>query len=131
MNKDDNIKNIAQKVLSKTKISPNEKFGSIMAILMIISISLTLIRILQECNKNKTNSTMTSQDKLNIYKDQIKEYCGRRGWFTKMRIKKALRQVLPKEQYVKYNFQLLNAVLDVGENLTDEETLTLLEKANV
>jgi hypothetical protein len=131
MNTDPHIKNIAQKVLSKTKISPDEKFGSIMAILMIISISLTLIRILQECNKTKIASTNSAEEKFSIYKDQIKEYSVNRGWFTKMRIKKVLRQNMPKEQYIKYGLQLLNAFLDIGESLTEEEILTLVEKANV
>jgi hypothetical protein len=131
MKTDPHIKNIAQKILSKTKISPDEQFGSIMAILMIISISLTLIRILQECNKTKIASTNSAEEKFSIYKDQIKEYCNNRGWFTKMRIKKVLRQNMPKEQYIKYSLQLLNAFLDIGESLTEEEILTLVEKANV
>jgi len=131
MKNDIALKNIAQKILNKTSILPDEKFGSIIAILMIISISLTLIRILQECNKTQILSVNNNIEKSIIYKNQIKEYCFRRGWFTKMRIKKILRENMPKEQYLKYSFQLLNAFLDIGESLTEEEVLTLVEKANV
>ena len=49
----DNLKKIAEKIRKKVDIPEEENFGSIIAILMIISIILTLIRVLQECNKNK------------------------------------------------------------------------------
>ena len=125
------LKRIASKVCSIAKISEDEKFGSIIAILMVISIILTLVRVLQECNKNKLNNNCKSQEKYSLYGQEMKNYSARRGWFTKMRIKKALRQTLSKEDYIKYNFQLLNALLDTGANLNDDEIITLVENANV
>ena len=125
------LKKIASKVCSNAKISEDEKFGSIIAILMVISIILTLVRVLQECNKNKLKDNCASQEKYALYGKEMKNYSARRGWFTKMRIKKALRQVMSKEDYIKYNFQLLNALLDTGANLNDDEIITLVENANV
>jgi hypothetical protein len=130
-NNSEELKAIASKVLSKAGVPQDEKFGSIIAILMIISIILTVIRVLQECNKNKLSGDYTIKDKYSLYGSEIKEYSSRRGMFTKMRIKRILRRELPKEQYAKYGIQLLNAMLDTGENLKDDEVITLVEAANV
>lgn len=128
---DQKLKNIASKVLSKANIPEDQKFGSVIAILMIISIILTLVRVLQECNKNKLTDSCSAQDKYSLYGSEIKDYSLRRGWFTKMRIKKVLRKELTKEDYTKYSFQLLNAILDSGSSITDDEIITLVENANV
>ena len=50
MNNTNNIElnNIAKKVLKQANVPEDQKFGSIIAILMMISIILTVIRILQE-----------------------------------------------------------------------------------
>lgn len=128
---DSQLNAIASKVLSKAGISQEEKFGSVIAILMIISIILTVIRVLQECNKNKLPKNCSAADKYELYGQEIKEYSLRRGWFTKMRIKKVLRQKLNQEQYEKYSLALLNALLETGENLNNQEVLCLVEAANV
>lgn len=128
---DNQLKEIASKVLQKAKVPQEEKFGSVIAILMIISIVLTLVRVLQECNKNKLSANCSSSDKYELYGQEIKEYSLRRGWFTKMRIKKILRRELSKEQYEKYSLALVNALLDTGENLNNQEVLCLVEAANV
>ena len=128
---DPKLNAIASKVLIKAGISEQEKFGSVIAILMIISIILTVIRVLQECNKNKLAANCSSADKYELYGQEIKEYSLRRGWFTKMRIKKILRQKLTQEDYEKYSLSLLNALLDTGENLNNQEILCLVEAANV
>ncbi len=125
------LKAISAKVLSRAGVPEDEKFGSVIAILMMISIILTVIRVLQECNKNKLSDNYTAQDKYNLYGSEIKEYSSRRGMFTKMRIKRILRRELSKEQYAKYGMQLLNAMLDTGADLKDDEVITLVEAANV
>lgn len=125
------LKTIGEKVLVKAGIPKEEEFGSVIAILMVISIILTIIRVIQECNKSKLSTNCTAQEKYNLYGAEIKSYAVKRGWFTKMRIKKLLRQRMSKDQYAKYGLQLLNAILDSGENLTSEETMTLVEAANV
>ena len=131
MMNDTQLKHIGSKVLAKAGIPEEEKFGSIIAILMIISIILTVIRVLQECNKNKLSGNYSAQDKYALYGAEMKEYSRKRGWFTKMRIKKVLRRELSREDYQKYSFQLLNAILDSGENLKDDEVITLVEASNV
>jgi hypothetical protein len=125
------LKNLAEKIRKLANIPEEETFGSVMAILMIISITLTLIRVLQECNKNKLSQDSSLQDKYNLYGSEIKHYALRRGWFTKMRIKRVMRDKMSKEQYSKYSLPLLNALLDSGENLKDDEVVALVENSNV
>jgi hypothetical protein len=126
------LKTIAIKVLEKSNIPKEDSYGfAIVTILMIISIILTCIRILQECNKNKLSASSTESDKYNLYGEQLKTFSTKRGWFTKMRIKKILRREMTKEDYEKYSFAILSALLDTGEVLTDDEVITLVEAANV
>ena len=123
------LKALAQKILSLVP-NPPETFGSVIAILMMISIILTIIRVIQECNKNKT-SGMNFKEKGLIYGEEIRNYGKKRGWFSRLRIKKILRKSLPKEDYIKYGIQLTEILMDSGENITDEEAITLVEAANV
>lgn len=125
------VKNIAEKVRQKTDIPAEETFGSVIAILMVISIILTLIRILQECNKNKLSAESPVSDKYSLYGEEIRSFSMKRGVFTKLRIKRIIRKNMSKEQYSKYGLTLLNSLLDVGENLKDDEVITLVEASNV
>jgi uncharacterized membrane protein len=98
---------------------------------MIISIILTCVRILQECNKNKLTAQSTAEDKYAMYGEQLHTFSERKGWFTKMRIKKIVRREMKKEDYEKYSLAIVNALLQTGETLTDDEITTLVEAANV
>jgi len=104
------VKRVGERVMKQAGIPEEEQFGSIIAILMIISIILTLIRVLQECNKNKLSADCTEQDKYSLYAEEIKNYSIRKGWFTKLRIKKVLRQNMSKEQYAKYSMRLMSTL---------------------
>lgn len=126
------LKAIAIKILEKANVPKEDNYGfAVITILMIISIVLTCIRVLQECNKNKLTEQSTAQDKYDMYAEQIRTFSARRGWFTKMRLKKLLRREMSKENYEKYSFAILNALLETGEVLTDDEVITLVEAANV
>ena len=126
------LKAIAVKILEKSNVQKDEVYGfAIVTILMIISIVLTCVRILQECNKNKLSVSSTAEDKYSMYGEQLHTFSERRGWFTKMRIKKILRREMNREDYEKYSLSILNALLETGEVLTDDEIQTLVENANV
>jgi len=125
------VKRVSERVLKQAGIPEDENFGSIIAILMVISIILTVIRIIQECNKNKLSADCTAQDRCSLYVQELKSYSMKRGWFTKLRLKKLIRQKMSKEQYAKYSMPLLNALLDNGENLKDDEVTALVEMSNV
>lgn len=124
------LKIIAESILKKSGIPQDKEYGSVIAILMVISIILTVVRVLQECNKSKTKN-MAVQDKYDMYGADIRNFSKQRGWFTKMRIKKAIRKELDRDQYKNYGDKLLYAILDVGEDLTNEQVTTLMEAADV
>ena len=124
------LKAIAKKVLVNAGLESEEKFGSVLAILMIISLILTSIRILQECNKKRTQD-MTLDEKCVAYGEEIRDFSSKRGWFTRMRIKRLLKREMNTEDYEKYGLKLLESVLNIGENLTDDEVKTLVENSNV
>ena len=42
-----------------------------------------------------------------------------------------MRKELSKEDYTTYGTKLLNAILNTGEDLKDDEVITLVEAANV
>jgi hypothetical protein len=132
MTDNNKLKNIAIKILEKTNVPKTDNYGfAVVTILMIISIILTCVRILQECNKNKLSAQSTAEDKCSMYGEQLHTFSERRGWFTKMRIKKILRREMKREDYEKYSLAILNALLETGEVLTDDEVATLVEAANV
>lgn len=127
---DQKLKEIANNIIKAAGLDQEEKFGSVVVILMIISITLSCIRVIQECNKNKTTFS-DSKAKSEFYGDQIRSLSVARGWFTKMRIKKIIRKELSPEDYRKYAGRLTDALLNYGENITQEEICTLMEAANV
>lgn len=132
MKNSEQLKSIAVKILEKSQIEKKDEYGfDPITILMIISVVLTCIRILQECNKNKLSADSSSDDKYNLYQSEIKQYSMRRGWFSKMRIKKILRSQMKPDDYNKYSFSIINALFDTGETLSKEEIKTLMEAANV
>lgn len=128
---DKKLREIAAKVMKKANIPEEETFGSILIILAVISISLTLIRILQECNNNKLPKDCAAQDKYTLYAEEIKGYSMRKGWFTKLRIKRAIKKELSSAGYEKYGFALTGAFLDQGQDLNNDEVATLVEASNV
>lgn len=124
------LNDIAQKVLNKIEPKDPEKYGFVITILMIISIILTVIRVIQECNKNKLSSLSGSSREI-YFADQIKQTAIRKTWFTKMMLKKAIRKELGSDTYKVYGTDLMNAILSTGDELTDDEFITLAEAVNV
>jgi hypothetical protein len=53
------------------------------------------------------------------------------SWLNNYRLNKILKQHLSKKQYQQYGVSLKNAIMEVGKNLDDNESLTLLEATNV
>jgi hypothetical protein len=129
MNTEDKVKNIAQRVVDQVP-QDSEKFGFVITVLMVISIILTVIRIIQECNKSKL-SAFSQQQKNSFFEEQIKTLSLKKSWFTRMTIKKTIRKQIPRELYKEYGVVLMNAILNTGEKLTEEEIQSLVEASNV
>lgn len=130
MNNEQKLQKLAEKVINKMPNKNDENFGFVITVLMVISIILTLVRVIQECDKSKL-STFNQKEKCEFFGQQTKNLSIKRGWFTKMTIKKILRKELSKENYKTYGYDLMNAILDTGENLTEDEIQTLVETLNV
>jgi hypothetical protein len=118
------IKTLAVDILS-TQDLPQDKFGSVIMIIMMVAILVNVIRVMQECNKNK------KEDKVLLYRQHIQEICTYRGWFAKMRLRKIIRRELSPEDYKSYSASLTKAIFDKGERITEEEVKTLLEVIDV
>lgn len=119
----DRINEIASDVIKNVD---TEKYG-IITIIMIIGITLTFIRILQECDKNKN---LSEADKVDALQKRLKELSERRGWYTKLRIRKVLRQHLGKEVYKEYKNVISNNLLDIGKSLNKQDLQLLMEQLN-
>jgi hypothetical protein len=135
MKNENELRNIAQKVIDNTNIPKDVEFlqdqednhGSIILTIMLISVIIGAIRVMQECNKNSIIG-----NRREFYGKEIKNLSVRRGWYTKMRIKKLLRQNnCNKQLYKQYGNDIVTAILDVAENLKEDEIKILLEAADV
>jgi hypothetical protein len=129
-NQQQDLSEIAEKVISKMPQKSEENFGFVITVLMVISIILTLVRVIQECNKTKIN-TFNQKEMCAFFADQTKTLSIKRSWFTKMTIKKILRKELSKDNYRTYGYDLMNAILDTGTELNEQEIKTLVETLNV
>jgi len=125
------LKNIAEKVRQRADIPAEEEFGSILAILMIVSIILTLVRVIQECNKSKMVKMTRQEERHGLFGAEVKNYAVKRGWFSRMRANRLIKKRMTPEQYNEYGPKLLASLFDVGEKLTMDEVTTLAEAANV
>lgn len=126
------LKDIAGKVIDKMQLdnASKDKFGSVVAILMIISIILTLVRVIQECN-NKKLVRLNKNDRAKFMQTEARSLCVKKTMFNQWRLKRIIKQNLSKEDYNNYGDQLQKAIMDVGIDLTDDEALTLVEASNV
>jgi hypothetical protein len=129
-NQQKDLSEIAEKVINKMPQKSEENFGFVITVLMVISIILTLVRVIQECNKTKTDN-FNQQEMCAFFGEQTKTLSIKRGWFTKMTIKKILRKQLSKDNYKTYGYDLMNAILDTGAELNEKEIKTLVETLNV
>lgn len=132
MSNDNDIKlqEIAKKIINNvSNDAKDEKFGAIITILIIISIVLTLIRVIQECNKPIVK--LDKDKKCAYFKSEIQTRSLNKTWFTKRIVKKTIRKTLDKDIYNKYGIAIMNAIFTTGESITDDESYTLVEAANV
>lgn len=133
MNVDPKLENIAKKVLDKMDLSSsskNNKYGSVIAILMVISIIINLIRVIQACHSSEIGGRDRYQQAGFMYKE-ARKLCIARTMLNKWRLRTIIKNKLSPEDYKLYGNKLRDAILDTGANLTEDESLTLMEAANV
>jgi hypothetical protein len=130
MDVDPRLEAIAMKIMKKVNLVQNTKYGSIILVVMIIGIVLSLIRVIQECNKNKLLKFNKLETTKFMY-NEIQNICIKRTLLNKWRLKKIIKDKLSTEDYKAYGLQLQDAIFSTGLELTEEESFTLVEAANV
>jgi hypothetical protein len=126
---DPRLENLAKKVISKTDIPQDDNYGSVMLILMVISIIISLVRVIQECQKNKlSGADKSSQEQL--MKSEIENISIKRTWLNQLRLNRIIKNHMSKEEYNKYGHELRNAILDSGSELDNEDTAALVNIIN-
>lgn len=132
MNIDPKLEAIAMKVMDKMKLNTTKKdnYGNIIIVLMIIGIVLALIQIIQNCNKSKL-LLFSNKEKSKFMHNEVRNICIKKSFLNTWRLKKLIKEKLNSEDYKAYGTQLREAIMDTGVELTEDETYTLVEAANV
>jgi hypothetical protein len=126
---DSKLDKIAERIIHRARIK-NENYGiDPITIIIVIGIILSLIRVIQECRKNR-KSLDRYADALDL-RHTIVNLSIKNTWLNNYRLSKILKQHLSKKQYNTYGEALKKAIMEVGTNLNDEDSLTLLEASNV
>jgi hypothetical protein len=109
------VKKFAQKVLDNVSYSKDPNYGvDPITIILVISVILTLIRVIQECRKNKVD------------KKELTDIISKDNMWTRWRVQKVLRQHLSAAQYKEYGKVLKQSLKDAALTLTDDEVSQLM-----
>lgn len=127
------VNNMAMDVLDSTMVKTDkDKYSFIdpITILMIISITIGIIRVIQECRKDKLNK-LSKEGKRDFIRDEIRRSSIDPGFITKWRVQRVMKRNLTKEQYRVCSESMFEAFRELGESITDEQVSSLLEYKNV
>ena len=83
----------------------------------------------EECHKNKRFEEMS--EKGQFYSEKVHTLTRFPNWYARHKVKKIIRKELSPEDYKLYGLDLTDALFVTGADLTEEETQTLVEAANV
>jgi len=97
----------------------NNNYGSVITIIMVIGIIIQVMKVLESCNTKEPEG---------LY-GLMKKSTSNPGWFTKMRLKKILRQNLPKQVYKEYNQKLISDLISYSQEMTESDFSCLMEEA--
>jgi len=128
--KNENLENLSSKIINESGLNSTTEYTSVLLTIMVIGIILNCIRVIQECSNNKTKK-MSKEETVTFYQKEIKKLSDRRGWYTKMRIRKAIRREMKMGVYKEYGSSILDSMLSIGENITEDEVSSILEALNV
>jgi hypothetical protein len=126
------LENIANKVVNKMGLPAAEqnKYGSVVLIIMVVGIILSLIRVIQECENKKLKLGKNKHDQAKMMQDTIKNICIKKNILNQWRLNRIIKQKLSPENYKVLSKSLKTAIMDVGVDLTEDELLTLMEASN-
>jgi len=127
------VNNLASDILDRTIVKTDkEKYSFIdpITILMLISITIGIIRVIQECRKDKLKK-LSSEDKTNLVLEEIRKTAKNPGFLNKWKIKRVIKNKLTKEQYRVCGDSIYDSLVELGEKITEEQVSSLLEYNNV
>jgi hypothetical protein len=123
------LEKIGKKILNKLPKNEDNYGIDPLTLIIVIGIILSLIRVIQECRKKRT-LLKDKHERATLLKKDIQEAILKDSWLNNLRLNKILKQHLSRDQYKVYGKQLKNSIMEVGVNLTEDETYTLMEAAN-
>lgn len=130
MKNNKSLEKIAKKVLNNMELPKDQEYGiDPLTIIIVISIIVNLIRVIQECKKNRKLIKDKNEYALLMKKD-IQETILKDSWFNRIRLQRIIKQNLTKDQYKAYGKALQLSIMGTGINLTEDEIYTLTEAAN-
>lgn len=127
------VENIASDILDKTIAKTDkEKYSFIdpITILMLISITIGIIRVIQECRKDKLNK-LSNKEKTDLVLEEIRKNAKNLGILNKWKIKRIMKKTLNKDQYRVCGESMFSALVELGEKITEDQVSSLLEYKNV
>lgn len=127
------IENLAKSISDKVneQIKEKDRFGiDPITIIMIIAIIVNVIRVIQECNKDKT-STLSTGEKAELLSTDVKFRSFNHSFFTRLKLRRILKNQLTKDQYKIYGDTLVKVLLETGKTVKEEQVSALLEYKNV
>ena len=127
---ENNIANeLAENILNKLneEVKDNDKFGiDPITIIMIVAILVNVIRVIQECRKEKVKSFGSSKEKNEYLTTEVRFLSFNHSWLTRRRIKNILKKNMTSEQFNKYGNALLKILLEEGKTISEEQIEALL-----
>lgn len=130
MKKNTGLEKIAKKVISNMHLEKDKEYGiDPITIILVISVILTLIRVIQECRKNR-KLLKDKNESVSLMKKDIQEAVLKDSWLNRLRLQRIIKNNLTKDQYKAYGKSLQNSIMETGINLTEDEVCTLMEATN-
>jgi hypothetical protein len=130
MKKDTTINKIAKRISHNLQQPQDISYGvDPITIIIIIGVILSLIRVIQECRKKRT-LLKNKYERSNLLRKDIQDIILKDSWLNNLRLYHILKKHLSKQQYKVYGKQLKDSIMEVGINLTEDETYALMEAAD-
>jgi len=130
MKKNIALEKIAKKVLNNMELPKEKDYGiDPITIIIVISVILSLIRVIQECRKNR-QLVKDKNEYASIMKRDIQDAILKDSWLNRLRLQRIIKQNVTKDQYKAYGKALQHSIMGTGINLTEDEVYTLMEASN-
>ncbi len=124
------LEKIAKKVIRNMELPKEKDYGiDPITIIIVISVILSLIRVIQECRKNR-QLLKDKNEYASLMRRDIQEAILKDSWLNRMRLQRIIKKNLTKDQYKAYGKSLQYSIMGTGINLTEDEVYTLMEAAN-